>query len=85
MSRFAPSPPKNAPKGVKLPQIKTLIIPPSSYTLLQYCCDVEDVICVGGRLFMSLDDFIVSLASNPNSKVKRLAIPLIIGADPSRK
>ena len=85
VSTFAPTPPRNALKGVKLPQIKTLILPPSSYPILQCCCDVEDIICVGGELSMSLDGFIESLASNPDSKVKRLAIPLIIGADPSRK
>lgn len=76
---------KGALKGVKLPQIKTLIIPPTAYPLLQHCLNVEDVACMVSHQFLSPDRFRGSLASNRDSKVKRLAIPLVLWVNPSRK
>ena len=76
---------KNALKGVKLPQIKTLIIPPAAHPLLRHCCDVEDVICVVKEEPRSPDGILRSLASKRGSKVKRLAIPLVAWPNPSRK
>ena len=72
-------------KGAKLPQIMTLILPPTAYPLLQRCRDVENVVCVVKDKTPSFDGFLGSLASNRDPKVKRLAIPLILWADPSRK
>ena len=83
---FITTPLENALKGVKLPQIKTLIIPPSAYPLLQRCCNVEDVVCAIMHLTIpSNDGFLRSLASNRDSKVKQLAIPLALLSNPSRK
>ena len=79
------TPLKNALKRVKLPQIKTLIIPPEAYPLLQCCCDVEDVVCVIKDNTFSSDEFLGSLAANRDSKVRRLAIPLVSLGNPSRK
>src|SRR5258708_6338568 len=76
---------KNALKRVKLPQIKTLIIPPEAYSLLQCCCDAEDVVCVAGYDTVSSGEFLGVLASNQDSKVRRLAIPLVSWGNPSRK
>ena len=72
--------------GVKLPQIKTLIIPPAAHPLLQHCQDVEEVICliIPGQV-QSFDGLLGSLASNQDSKVKRLAIPLALLLNPNRK
>ena len=75
----------NALKRVKLPQIKTLILPPTAHPLLRHCHNVEDVVYVVGDETMPSDEFLASLASNLDSKVKRLAIPLISWGDPSRK
>ena len=69
---------KDALKGVKLPQIKTLILPPPAHPLLQHCCNVEDVVCVVGCETKSSDGFLRSLTSKRDSKVKRLAIPLVL-------
>ena len=82
---FVTTPLKHALRGVKLPQIKTLILPPSAYPLLQHCHDVEDVVCVAGYQTISPGGLLRSLTSNRDSKVKRLAIPLIMWANPSRK
>ena len=71
------TPLKNALRRVKLPQIKTLILPPTAHPLLQHCCNVEDAVCVAGRSPVSSDEFLRSLASNRDSEVKRLAIPLV--------
>ena len=76
---------ENALKGVELPQIKTLVVPPPAYPLLQHCCNVEDIVCVASDQYMSPDRFLGSLTSNQDSKVKRLAIPLVTWANPSRK
>ena len=79
------TPLRSALKGVKLPQIKTLIIPPAAYPLLQHCRDVEDVAWVVGRQEKSSDKLLSSLAPNRHSKVKRLVIPLAPQVDLSRK
>ena len=71
--------------GVELPQIKTLILPPDAYPLLQHCCDVEDVVCVVDDRAMSPDGFLESLTSKRDPKVKRLAIPLVLWANLSSK
>ena len=76
---------KDALKGVKLPQIKTLILPPAAHPLLRHCRNVEDVVCVIERKFVHPDEFLKSLASNQDSKVKQLAIPLVLWENPSRK
>ena len=81
---FMTAPLKDALEGVKLPQIKTLILPPAAHPLLQHCHNAEDVICVIEYYTGSSDEFFESLASNQDSKVKRLAIPLLWGKQ-SRK
>ena len=82
-----PTPPlENALGRLKLPQVKALIVPPHVYPLLRNCRNVEDVACVfegGGVIYFN--EFCESLISNPDSKVKRLAIPLISCKDPSSK
>ena len=72
-------------KGVKLPQIKTLILPPVAHPLLKHCPNVEDVNWVVGDRTISSDQFLRSLASIQDSKIKRLAIPLILPGNPSRE
>jgi hypothetical protein len=76
---------EKALKPVKLPQIKTLILPPAAHPLLEHCCNVEDVVCVIMSKTISSGEFLRSLASNRNSRVKRLAIPLFLWGNPSRK
>ena len=75
---------RSALKGVKLSQIKTLILPPTAYPLLQHCRDVEDVACVVRYNEELIDKVLKSLTSNRHSKVSRLAIPLVLEADSSR-
>ena len=75
----------NALENVKLPQIKNLILPPVAHPLLRHCCNVEDVACVVRYETIPPEGFLGSLASNPDSKIERLAIPLVLWADPSRK
>ena len=79
------SPLKNALKRVKLPQIQTLIIPPAAHPLLRSCLNVEDVVCAVRYNFTSSDGFLRSLSFNRDSKVKRLAVPLVLWSKPSRK
>ena len=83
---FHTTPLEKALKGVKLPQIKTLTLPPAAYPLLQRCHDVEDVVCgirdVNGP---SGNEFLRSLVSNQDSRLKRLAIPLALLPNPSGK
>ena len=81
----ATSPLKDALKRVELPQIKTLILPHSAHPLLRSCCDVEDVVCVVRYGNISSGEFLGSLEFNRDSKVKRLAIPLVFWVHPSRK
>ena len=76
---------KRALKRVKLPQIKTLILPPTTYPFLQHCCNVEDVVCVVVYNTVASDEFLRSFASNQNSKVRRLAIPLVSLSNLSRE
>ena len=76
---------KEALKGVKLPQIKTLILPPAAHPLLKHCPDVEGVDWVIGDTNMDSDEFLESLASIQDSKIKRLAIPLALWGNPSRE
>jgi len=85
VNRSIATPLKNALEGIKLPQIKTLILPTAAYPLLQHCCNVEDVVCVVKYSTVSSDEFLGSLASNRDSKVRRLAIPLVSLGNPSRK
>ena len=79
------TPLRNALKRVQLLQIKTLTIPPTAHPLLRHCHNVEDVVYVVGDEIIPSDEFLESLASNMDSKVKRLAIPLVLWGDPSRK
>ena len=72
-------------KGIKLLQIKTLILPLAAHPLVQHCRDVEDVVCVVEHPKLSPDGFLGSLASSRDSKIKRLAIPLVLWPNPSRK
>ena len=85
VNNFATTHLKYVLMGVELPQIKTLILPPAAYPLLQCCRNVEDVVCVAGDLDMSPDEFLGSLPSKRDSNVKRLAIPLVGWDNPSRK
>lgn len=72
---YITTPLEKALKGVKLPQIKTLVIPPAAHPLLRHCCGVEDVVRALDNRTLSPDGFFASLASMRNSKVKRLTIP----------
>ena len=70
------APLKNVLMGVNLLQIETLILPPAAYPLLQHCPNVEDVVClINDTIGPSGDEFLRSLVSNRDSKLKRLAIP----------
>ena len=82
---FIDAPLRKALSGVNLPQIKTLVLPPATYPLLNHCSDVEDVVCVIGYRTILSEEFLESLASNPDSKVKRLAIPLVSRSNSSRE
>jgi hypothetical protein len=76
---------KNSLKRVELPQIKTLILDPAAYPLLKRCRNVENVACVAVCSTGFSDKFLGSLASNKDSKVKRLAVPLFLWGNPSSK
>ena len=83
---FHTTPLEEALKGVKLPQIKTLVLPSAAYPLLQRCHDVEDVVCTITDITRPPgDEFLRSLMSDPDSKLKRLTIPLALLPDPPRK
>ena len=79
------TPLEKALKGVELPQIKTLIIPPSAHPLLRHCYNVEDVVCAVNDQTTPSSDFLGSLASNQISKVERLAIPMPLWPNPTSK
>jgi len=82
------APLKNALQHVELPQIKVLILPPTTYPLLQRCRNVEDVICVARNVrkeVISSDEFLGPLVSGQDSKVTRLAIPLVWCGNTSRR
>ena len=85
MDDMATIPLENALKDVEFPQIKALILFPTAHPLLQHCRNVEDVACVLGYQDKSPDVFLQSLASIQDSKVKRLAIPLGVWVNVSRK
>jgi len=70
---------------LRLPQIKTLIIPESAHPLLKRCRNVEDVVWVIGDTPVTSSAFLRSLASNRDSKVRRLTIPLVMRDKLSRK
>jgi hypothetical protein len=74
-------------KRIELPQIKTLIIPPNVHPLLRHCRGVKDLVCVIRSLATTTPSDIIlsSLASNRDSKVEKLAIPLVLWANPSSK
>ena len=76
---------EKALKRVELPQIKTLVLPPTAHPIFRHCPEVEDVVYVVRDITWPSDGFLASLASNQNSKVKRLAIPLILWPNASRK
>jgi len=71
---------KDALKHSKLPQIKALILPPCAHPLLHHCHSVEDVDCVIKDKPVDFDQFLGFLASIRCSKVRRLAIPLVLGS-----
>ena len=79
------APLKKALRRVKLPQVKTLIIPTAAHPLLRHCHDVEEILCVTMTNSQTPHGFHGSLVSNRDSKIKRLAIPLTLWPDPSRK
>ena len=78
---------ERALERIELPQIKTLIIPPAIHFLLRCCHGVEDLVCVVGHVSTNIppDRIFSSFASNRDSKVKWLAIPLTLWANPSSK
>ena len=76
---------EKALKHVELPQIKLLILPPAVHPLLRHCRNVEDVVYVVVNKAILTDEFLGSLASNQDSKVKHLTIPLVSSGNPSRK
>ena len=75
----------NGVNSVRLPQMKSLIIPPSAHTLLKHCPNVEEVDWVVGDQPVTCTEFLGSLGSIPDSKIRRLGIPLISPGNPSRK
>ena len=76
---------EKALKGVNLPQIKTLILSTDAHPILRHCRNVEDVVYVAEEWDWLSDEFLEPFESNPNSKVKRLAIPLNLWLNPSRE
>ena len=74
---------KEALERVKLPQIKTLILPPTAHHILRHCHNVKDVFYVARNITWPSDAFLASLGSSRNSKIKRLTIPLIVWPSPS--
>ena len=76
---------KEALERVKLPQIKTLILPPTAHHILRHCHNVEDVVYVARNITWPSDEFLASLGPSRNSKIKRLTIPLIVWPSPSRE
>ena len=77
---------KKALKRIKFPQIKALILPPAAHSLLRHCHGIEELVCVRQACINFPSDTILgSLASNRDSKVKRLMVPLVSWTNPSRK
>ena len=75
----------NALNCVELPQIKTLILPHPAYPLLQHCPNVEDVTYVVRYETALTDEFLKCFTSKQRPNVRRLAIPLTLWPNPSRK
>ena len=61
---------RNALKGIKLPQIKTLILPCMAHCLLRHCPNVDDLTCTP---FRPNEDFIQSLIVG-QQKLRRFAV-----------
>ena len=78
---------EKALKHIELPRIQTLVIPPAAHPLLRHCHDIEDLVCVVRYTptFILSDTILSSLASNRDSKVKRLTISLVSWSNLSRK
>ena len=76
---------RTALSGIKLPQVKTLILPAAAHPLLKHCREVEDIVVVVAPSTEPSDAFLMSLAFNWDSKVRRLAIPLTEWDKPSRE
>ena len=77
---------KKALKHTKFPQIKALILPPAAHSLLRHCHSIEDFVCVRQACMdFPSDTILSSLASNRDSKIKRLMIHLVSWTNPSRK
>lgn len=76
---------KKALKGVRLPQIKTLIIPSAGRFLPRHCHDVEEIVCVVYGDPTTYEEFLQSLISVQNSKVRRSAITLDFSSNPFRE
>ena len=80
------APLEDALKGAELPQIKALILDPAAYPLLRHCRNAEDVVCAIRNITgPSGAEFLKSLMSDPDSKLKRLTIPLALLPNPPRK
>ena len=65
--------------NAEFPNIRTLIVPTTAYPLLRHCPGVENIVYVPSWGWISTyheRDFFESLASIPDSKVKRLVVPL---------
>ena len=84
-TNFSPTSLEDALMGVTLPQIKTLVMPPIVHPLLQTVTMSRTVLCAVMNKNPSYDRFLGSLASIPGSKVERLAIPLFLWDNQSRK
>ena len=69
---------EKALKRIKLPQIRTLILPPAAHSILRHCHNVEDVVYVARDITWPRYRFPKSLGSNRNSNIKRLAFSLIL-------
>lgn len=61
---------RNALNGIKLPQIKTLILPSMAHCLLRHCPDVDDLTCTP---FRPNENFVQSLIVG-QQKLRRLAV-----------
>ena len=72
-------------RNTKFPQIKALVLPSAAYPLLKSCSNVEEVDWVIRSTPIVSDEFLGSLATIRDSKIKRMAIPLVFPGDPSRK
>jgi len=72
-------------ENTKFPQIKALVLPPAAYPLLKHCINVEEVNWVSTSRPIASDEFLGSLATTRDSKIRRMTIPLIFPGDPSRK